>query len=114
MATSNPSTLALMLVVGIMILFEGRNQVFADCEGDVQNLIAKCKSFVLKPGPKVKPSEDCCAVVKKVDVPCVCKYVTPPIELIVSMEKVVYVARTCGVQVPPGMKCGSYMVPPMA
>ncbi|KAK6923445.1 Bifunctional inhibitor/plant lipid transfer protein/seed storage helical domain [Dillenia turbinata] len=114
MATSNTSAWSLMVVVGIMILFAGGSQVSADCEADVQDLIAKCRSFVLKPGPKVPPSEECCAVAKKADIPCVCSFITPPIELIISLEKVVYVARTCGVEVPPGLKCGSYTVPPLA
>ncbi|KAK6911070.1 Bifunctional inhibitor/plant lipid transfer protein/seed storage helical domain [Dillenia turbinata] len=114
MATSNTSAWALMVVVGIMILFVGSSQVSADCEADVRDLVAKCRSFVLKPGPNVPPSEECCAVAKEADIPCVCSIVTPPIELIISMEKVVYVARTCGVDVPPGLQCGSYVVPDSA
>ncbi|KAK6916060.1 Bifunctional inhibitor/plant lipid transfer protein/seed storage helical domain [Dillenia turbinata] len=114
MATSKTSTLALMVVVGIMILFAGSNQVSAGCEGDVQDLKAECKSFVSKLGPKRPPSKECCAVVMRADVPCVCTYVTRAVELIISMNKAVYVARTCGLQVPSGMQCGSYIVPQLA
>ncbi|KAK6945465.1 Bifunctional inhibitor/plant lipid transfer protein/seed storage helical domain [Dillenia turbinata] len=114
MATSNTSTLALMVVVGMVVIFAGSYQVSAQCGGDPSTIFAKCQSFVLIPGPKIPPSADCCASIKNVDIPCICKLITPPIEKIISMEKVVYVGRTCGLNIPPGLKCGSYTVPPQA
>ncbi|KAK6933886.1 Bifunctional inhibitor/plant lipid transfer protein/seed storage helical domain [Dillenia turbinata] len=81
------------------------------CEGDIQRLATQCARFVLKPGPKVAPSPACCAVVKAANVPCVCKSVTKAVEQAVSMEKVVYVAQTCGKPLSHGTKCGSFTVP---
>ena len=70
-------------------------------------LVSQCEKYVLKSGPKIRPSPGCCAVVKKVDVPCVRKFVTKQIEEIVSIEKMVYVARSCGIKISAGTKCGS-------
>ncbi|KAG6760986.1 hypothetical protein POTOM_034174 [Populus tomentosa] len=74
-------------------------------------LISKCTRFVRIPGPKVPPSDACCQAVKQVplgDLPCLCKLVTPAVEKAISMEKAVYVARTCGLPIPPGLTvCGS-------
>ncbi|OMO54415.1 hypothetical protein COLO4_36502 [Corchorus olitorius] len=105
-------TLAIMVIFGALILENSR--VSADCQIDIPGLIAQCKDYVKIKGPKVPPSQGCCGVVTKLDIPCVCKLVTPEIEKIVSMDKVVYVARTCGLTVPAGLKCGSYVVPPRA
>ncbi|KAK6933836.1 Bifunctional inhibitor/plant lipid transfer protein/seed storage helical domain [Dillenia turbinata] len=112
MASSYTRVLALMVIVEIISLTGGSHQVSAQCGGAIPALIGKCKSFVLIPGPQIPPSSECCAVIKTADVPCLCNFLTPIIEKIVSMEKVVFVARTCGLTVPPGMKCGSYTVPP--
>ncbi|KAH9790059.1 AAI domain-containing protein [Citrus sinensis] len=73
-------------------------------------LVSQCEKYVLKSGPKIRPSPGCCAVVKKVDVPCVCKFVTKQIEEIISIEKMVYVARSCGIKISAGTKCGSFTV----
>ncbi|KAK9224745.1 hypothetical protein WN943_009781 [Citrus x changshan-huyou] len=70
-------------------------------------LVSQCEKYVLKSGPKIRPSPGCCAVVKKVDVPCVCTFVTKQIEEIVSIEKMVYVARSCGIKISAGTKCGT-------
>ncbi|KAI4386230.1 hypothetical protein MLD38_004179 [Melastoma candidum] len=102
--------LAVLLVSGSVT--PGKNiLVEAGCQSDIGNLISKCESYVQKTGPKIAPSEGCCGVVQGVDMPCVCGYVTKSIESIISMEKVVYVARTCGKVVPSGTHCGSYVVP---
>ncbi|XP_073113563.1 uncharacterized protein [Elaeis guineensis] len=82
-----------------------------DCHGDVTALIKQCKDYVKKEGPQVAPSVQCCQVVKHVDVPCVCKHVTPRIEEMISMEKAVYVAKECGRPLKHGCRCGSYTVP---
>lgn len=96
---------AIILLAGILASLSN-NKVLAQCEGSIPGLVAQCKQYVSKWGPKEPPSPECCAVVKNVDIPCVCKMVTKEVEQIVSMEKV-YVARTCGLQVLKGMKCGS-------
>ncbi|XP_021677382.2 uncharacterized protein LOC110662651 [Hevea brasiliensis] len=101
--------LAVLVVAGILISGEQASAI--SCQKDVIGLATKCKDFVEKEGPIVKPSKDCCAVVKKANVPCVCSLVTKQIEDLISMEKVFYVAKTCGKKVSPGTKCGSYTVP---
>lgn len=97
--------LAMVVIAGTLMF--GNVQVSAQCGGSIPQLVAQCSQFVKKEGPKIPPSPGCCSVVKAADVPCVCTLVTPAIEKLISMEKVVYVARTCGVTVKPGTKCGS-------
>ncbi|KAJ6691953.1 LIPID TRANSFER PROTEIN [Salix purpurea] len=105
--------LSLFLIVGVHIL--GNHKVSANCKEIVPSLVSNCSRFVRVPGPKVPPSAACCKVAQAVtvaDVPCFCKLITPAVQKVISMEKVVYVARTCGLPVPPGTVCGSYTVPP--
>ncbi|OVA01513.1 Bifunctional inhibitor/plant lipid transfer protein/seed storage helical domain [Macleaya cordata] len=83
------------------------------CEGQFQGLAQQCSQYVLKTGPKTPPSKGCCDLIKKADVPCICKHVTKEIEQIVSMEKMVYVAGYCGKPLPHGSKCGSFTIPPV-
>ncbi|XP_008776640.1 uncharacterized protein LOC103696715 [Phoenix dactylifera] len=81
------------------------------CPGDFDALVKQCKEYVGKSGPLVPPSVQCCSVVKSADIPCICKYVTPEVEKVISMEKVVYVAKQCSRPLKHGSKCGSYTVP---
>uniref|UniRef100_A0A0D9V6T3 Bifunctional inhibitor/plant lipid transfer protein/seed storage helical domain-containing protein n=1 Tax=Leersia perrieri TaxID=77586 RepID=A0A0D9V6T3_9ORYZ len=85
-----------------------------NCANDLKELIAECRQYVMNPAdPKVDPSDTCCSVVQKVDIPCLCSKVTKEIEKIVSMEKVIYVASYCKRPFQPGSKCGSYTIPPV-
>ncbi|KAE8711355.1 putative Bifunctional inhibitor/lipid-transfer protein/seed storage 2S albumin superfamily protein [Hibiscus syriacus] len=106
MASSSFGFLSLMLVVVGTLLGE-YNGVSAQCETSIPSLVSQCSEYIRVPGPEIPPSTDCCDVVKSVDIPCICKYVTPEIEKLVSMEKVVFVATACGLTLQPGMKCGS-------
>ncbi|KAK2641310.1 hypothetical protein Ddye_023073 [Dipteronia dyeriana] len=97
--------LALLVFAGTLIL--GNHGVLADCEETITQLVLHCLQFV-RPDPAQRPpSSQCCAVLKSANIPCVCSHVTPDVEKIVSMKKVVFVARTCGAHIPPGTKCGS-------
>ncbi|OVA01514.1 Bifunctional inhibitor/plant lipid transfer protein/seed storage helical domain [Macleaya cordata] len=99
-----------VLIVVVGVLTSRDNGVSCQqqgCEGDIQGLISQCAQYVLKEGPKTPPSQGCCDVVKKADVPCICQHVTPAIEALVSVEKVIYVADYCGKALPRGTKCGS-------
>ncbi|TKY57344.1 putative pectinesterase 52 [Spatholobus suberectus] len=100
---------AMLVVAGIVVLANLPAGISAqtECGGDFSSIITKCNSFVQREGPEIPPSQDCCNVVKNVDVPCLCKYVTPEIEAQISLEKTIYVARTCGCSVPEGTKCGN-------
>ncbi|KAJ4825593.1 hypothetical protein Tsubulata_015248 [Turnera subulata] len=62
-------------------------------------------------GPTLDPSQDCCSVIKNVDIPCACKYLTSDIQALIDMDKVVHVADFCGVPLEHGSQCGSYTVP---
>jgi len=83
-----------------------------DCNSDLQDLVANCQNYVMFPAePKITPSPACCAVIKRADIPCLCAKVTPQIEQVVCMDKVVFVAAYCGRPFQPGSNCGSYHVP---
>ncbi|KAF8398308.1 hypothetical protein HHK36_017235 [Tetracentron sinense] len=111
MAVFNIRCLALAVLVIAGIVISGGQVSAQSCQGDIQGLISQCAQYVGKSGPKTPPSQGCCTVVQKADVPCVCKSITKEVEQIISMEKVVYVAQYCGKTIPHGMKCGSYTVP---
>ncbi|KAJ6341025.1 hypothetical protein OIU78_009244 [Salix suchowensis] len=81
------------------------------CQGDFQGLITQCARYVQRVGPQQEPSQECCSVIKSVDIPCVCKFITREIETVIDMAKVVHVAASCGKPLAHGMKCGSYIVP---
>ena len=98
-------TLAILMIAGTLAF--GDHGVSAQCETSLLSLIAQCSQYVEVSGPKVPPSQGCCNVVTKLDIPCLCKLVTPDVEKLVSMEKVVFVGRSCGLTLQPGMKCGS-------
>ncbi|KAJ4969662.1 hypothetical protein NE237_002761 [Protea cynaroides] len=99
--------LAALLIAGILI---SSNHVSAQtCQPvDFTGLRKNCLKYVIIFGPKISPSADCCNVVNKVDIPCFCAQVPSGAQTVVSLKKVVYVAETCGLKVPPpGTKCGS-------
>ncbi|KAG6760987.1 hypothetical protein POTOM_034175 [Populus tomentosa] len=82
------------------------HKVSAQCGGSFFDIEARCSQFVHKTGPETPPSLGSCQVIKTLNVNCVCLFVTPQVEAMISMEKVVYVARTCGVTVRAGTQCG--------
>ncbi|CAL4932877.1 unnamed protein product [Urochloa decumbens] len=78
------------------------------CQNDIDALWHTCKQYVQKEGPKQKPSSDCCKTVQAAEAheSCVCDYLgSPDTKGKLSMEKVFYVTKQCGVTVPAG--CGS-------
>ncbi|XP_015571197.1 non-specific lipid-transfer protein 3 [Ricinus communis] len=101
--------LAIWIAVGMSI--SGQIAAAQSCNTDLTDLVSKCQRFVIKTGPKFSPSPSCCAVVKNVDVACVCDLITKEIEDMIDMDKMVYVARSCGKKISAGTKCGSYIVP---
>ncbi|XP_045828645.1 putative lipid-transfer protein DIR1 [Trifolium pratense] len=108
MATKCSGFATLVLIASILVL-EISAQI--ECGGDLTGIITQCKSFVKKDGPKIPPSKPCCEALKGANVPCYCKYVTPSIENMISIEKALYVAKTCQLQNIPTDKCGSYIIP---
>lgn len=107
MFTTNLLVLATFAVAGI--LFSGDHNMVAaqDCKGDFQGLVTQCAMFVQKNVPKQDPSPACCNVIRSVDIPCACSHITEEIEKVIDMEKVVFVAKSCGRPLPTGTKCGS-------
>ncbi|PWA35891.1 bifunctional inhibitor/lipid-transfer protein/seed storage 2S albumin superfamily protein [Artemisia annua] len=81
--------------------------VSAQCSGDMQGLMEQCARYVQKSGPQIPPSTSCCAVVKNVDLACVCSHITNEVEGIVSMEKAAFIAQACGKPLIHGTHCGS-------
>ncbi|KAG6536270.1 uncharacterized protein LOC122002874 [Zingiber officinale] len=100
------------LLVGATTVPTEQSQLIVACGTDVEKLVLACHEFIAIPGPKKKPNKACCDSLATADVPCLCKELPPEVEKSISMEKAVYVARSCGKTVPAGTKCGSYTVPP--
>lgn len=98
-------SLTILMISGFLVI--GDLRVSAQCGTSFQQLYTECAQYVLNTrAPAVPPSQSCCNVIRPVNIPCFCSFVTETVEGIVSMEKLVYVARSCGVTVPPGMICG--------
>ncbi|GAV88274.1 LTP_2 domain-containing protein [Cephalotus follicularis] len=115
MAISSPKfhclALAIVMISGLKLISSNQEVFAQSCHTDVLGVITQCGKYVAKSGPDVYPSPECCSLVQSLDIPCVCKLLTNQIQDLISMEKVVYVARSCGKAVSPGTKCGSYTVP---
>ncbi|XP_026426165.1 uncharacterized protein LOC113322312 [Papaver somniferum] len=98
-------SLFLVLLVGIL-----RNSSTGNaqpgCEDETKALVDLCGKYVLKKGPRIRPSTECCGLVREVDVNCICMSATKEVEKRISMDKVHYVAATCHREVPHIKKCG--------
>ncbi|PWA45008.1 bifunctional inhibitor/lipid-transfer protein/seed storage 2S albumin superfamily protein [Artemisia annua] len=100
---------ALLVCSFKMILSD--NVVSAQCTGDMQGLMEQCARYVQKSGPQIPPSTSCCAVIKNVDLACMCSHITKEVEGVISMEKGAFIAQACGKPLVRGTRCGSYIVP---
>ncbi|KAJ4816528.1 Bifunctional inhibitor/lipid-transfer protein/seed storage 2S albumin superfamily protein [Rhynchospora pubera] len=103
MAKSNTPIILLVLVVATMLVATNAS----GCDNDINSLKETCLQFVGVDGPKLKPDQNCCNAIQRADIPCVCTYLTPEVEKVISADKVVYVAQQCGRPLKPGSKCGS-------
>ncbi|KAJ4767242.1 Bifunctional inhibitor/lipid-transfer protein/seed storage 2S albumin superfamily protein [Rhynchospora pubera] len=114
--------LSLAIILGVSSM-AGLTTADRDCTNDMKNLATKCMPYVTyPPNPKIAPSKECCGVVQKCDMKCICDHITKEIEKLICMEKVVYVANSCGRPLVKGSKCGTkrsanlhirYQVPPI-
>ncbi|KAI4306752.1 hypothetical protein L6164_030004 [Bauhinia variegata] len=93
-------SLAFLIVAGNMLV------VSAFCRENAPALIQRCSKFVQKGGSQITPSSECCGVVKSVGVECLCALLTDSIAKQMDTNKAVFVARTCGLTLQPGRKCG--------
>uniref|UniRef100_A0ACD5VBF2 Uncharacterized protein n=1 Tax=Avena sativa TaxID=4498 RepID=A0ACD5VBF2_AVESA len=85
------------------------------CEGDRQDMIRECGQYQKWPAePKLDPSNACCAVWQKANIPCLCAGVTKEKEKMWCMDKVAYVANFCKKPFSPRYKCGSHTFPSLA
>ncbi|MCL7023644.1 hypothetical protein MKW94_006822 [Papaver nudicaule] len=98
----------------LVLLFSTANSVpvsnVPGCEDETKALVDLCAKYVMKTGPNIRPAKDCCALVREVDVNCICSYATKEVAKLISMHKVFYVASTCGREIPPVKKCGSIRI----
>ena len=78
------------------------------CGANLSGLVNECQRYVSNAGPNSPPpSGSCCALIRPIDVPCGCRYVTRDVTNNFDMDKLIYVARSCGKKIPSGYKCGS-------
>ncbi|KAG9449578.1 hypothetical protein H6P81_009543 [Aristolochia fimbriata] len=98
-------------VVGITLSGAGQYAYADECTGEVKELESKCGRFVGKGGPKLPPSHECCEVVQRSNVPCLCGHINKQVEKFISVEKVAFAAKSCERPLPSGTKCGSLTIP---
>ncbi|KAM4082270.1 hypothetical protein ACJW30_11G159200 [Castanea mollissima] len=109
---TNILLLAFFAITGILFSSNKNNMVVGDdCQGDMQGLVAQCAMYVQKSMPKMNPSQQCCSVIQRADMPCVCQHMTKDVVKMVDMKKVIFVVQYYGRPVAPGTTCGSYTVP---
>ncbi|XP_068658107.1 uncharacterized protein [Aristolochia californica] len=101
----------LLAVVVAGITLSGEHVLAQDCSEDFKALTQHCARFVRISGPKEPPSAECCQVVQRCNLPCICSRITKEMEKIISPEKVAFVAHSCGRPIPSGTKCGSLTIP---
>ena len=105
---TNILLLAFFAITGILFSRNNNNMVVGeDCQADILGLQAQCALYFQKSLPRMNPSQQCCSVIKKANMPCVCHHMTKNDEKILDMKKVIFVAQYCGRPVAPGTKCGS-------
>ncbi|KAL6009989.1 hypothetical protein ACLOJK_000420 [Asimina triloba] len=109
MAAATRVALLLALVAGVLlqpISCSGR-ALADDCSADMKELMLHCAQYVQVAGSTIPPSRDCCDVVQWANLPCVCQHMPKDAEKVISMAKVVYVAKCCDRPLASGTKCGS-------
>jgi hypothetical protein len=108
MATRFLGLATLLLIASIFVL---EISAQTECGGDISAIETQCRSFYEKEGPQIPPSDACCDTMRGLDVTCYCnKYVNSDILKIISVEKALYVAKTCQAQNIPKDKCGSKLI----
>ncbi|CAE6161541.1 unnamed protein product [Arabidopsis arenosa] len=105
-----------LVVLAIALFMIGSDNIHVAtaqvCGANLSGLMNECQRYVNNAGPESPPpSRSCCALIRPIDVPCACRYVSRDVTNYIDMDKVVYVARSCGKKIPSGYKCGSYTIP---
>ncbi|XP_004514074.1 uncharacterized protein [Cicer arietinum] len=110
MASTNRSLIFATLMLTTCILMLGISGQL-ECGGNLNGIVTQCRQYVEFSGPIVQPSEACCQALNGADITCYCKYATPRIERMISMEKAMFVVNSCHCRNIPTDQCGSYTIP---
>ncbi|KAJ1257614.1 hypothetical protein BS78_10G009500 [Paspalum vaginatum] len=84
----------------------------ADCYDQKEAIKYRCRKTITIVGPYREPTSDCRHTVQASDMVCICEKITLKEQGIISVVKLVQLARECGNPVPPGTHCGLWEVPP--
>ncbi|TKY49651.1 lipid-transfer protein DIR [Spatholobus suberectus] len=112
MARMINTNLVILAIIGILVFFgANKNVVVGQCQGDMTGLVTQCAMYVQKSGPKMNPSPECCHEIKIADGSCLCQHLTKAMLQFIDVQKVIYVAQSCGKPIPSGTNCGGVTVP---
>ncbi|TVU41623.1 hypothetical protein EJB05_15155, partial [Eragrostis curvula] len=78
-----------------------------ECYADKVIFKQKCQLSIARDIMYIHPTDSCCRAAQKVDMPCVCRIITPDEEHKINPRYVFYVSQDCNNPVPAGAKCGS-------
>ncbi|KAE9616266.1 putative bifunctional inhibitor/plant lipid transfer protein/seed storage helical [Lupinus albus] len=106
MAKLSNTNIMVLVIIEILLFYGAKYNVVGQCDSDMQSLVTQCAMYVEKFLPQLDPSEGCCNVIKSANFPCVCQHITQAVLQIIDINKVVYVAKTCGKPLPSGTNCG--------
>ncbi|XP_042446523.1 uncharacterized protein LOC122031477 [Zingiber officinale] len=95
---------SMAVVAALLLLSSPASAQTRICGVIIEKLTDTCREYIKIPGPKVNPSAECCALVEKSNVPCLCDNLPPGIEETISLEKAFFVARKCGKKIRAGSK----------
>ncbi|XP_061375667.1 putative lipid-transfer protein DIR1 [Gastrolobium bilobum] len=102
MEQSSGNALVQWLVATLLIALLGGAQAFVICNIDTTQLNS-CRTAVTGPNPP-PPDEKCCAVIRKANLSCLCKYKSLLPSLGIDPTKALALPSKCGLQKPPGCK----------
>lgn len=98
------------LVFAMLVTYQAWGE--KDCYQDKEKVKSRCKDSISIVGDYAEPSAKCCATVRKSNMACICNNLSAQEQLLVlSVVKLVQVARECWNPVAPGNKCGNKCLP---
>ncbi|KAF8731911.1 hypothetical protein HU200_015857 [Digitaria exilis] len=78
-----------------------------DCYKDKVLFKRECDLSIRRGGGYIEPFDDCCNVVRRIDMTCVYRIISKMEEETKDVHYVYFVSQDCHKPVPPGNKCGS-------
>ncbi|KAL2337112.1 hypothetical protein Fmac_011558 [Flemingia macrophylla] len=107
MARMMNTNIVILEIIGILVIFGAnkKNVVAGACPG-TQGLVTECAMYVEKSGPEMNPSQGCCIQIQNAGDWCLCQHITKAMLQFIDMQKVIFVAESCGKPIPPGTNCG--------